>query len=82
MACLVLRTDLKTTYRGVIELLAVASELREAVGLKKLPHDSTLKKFAQREGVQEAMDGMLATLAQAEAEPVSYVEAAMDATGL
>jgi hypothetical protein len=32
MACLILRTYLKTTYRGVIELLAVSGELREAIG--------------------------------------------------
>jgi len=82
MACLILRTYLKTTYRGVIEILAVSSELREVIGLTKLPNYSTLKKFADREGVLEAMDGMLATLAQAAAEPDAYLEAAMDATGL
>lgn len=82
MACLILRTYMKTTYRGVVELLAVAAELREAIGLGKLPHYSTLKKFAERDGVREAMDGMLATLAHAAAEPERYVEAAMDATGL
>ncbi len=48
MACLVLRTYWKTTYRGVIEQLAVSAEVREAIGLKKLPNYSTLKKFADR----------------------------------
>jgi hypothetical protein len=84
MACLILRTYLKTTYRGVIEFLAVSAELREAIGLKKLPNYSTLKKFADRPGVMDAMHGMLATLAEAvaSANPEVYLDAAMDATGL
>ena len=84
MACLILRTYLKTTYRGVIEFLAVSSELREAIGLDKLPNYSTLKKFADKPGVMDAMHGMLATLAEAVASnnPDQYLDAAMDATGL
>ena len=84
MACLILRTYLKTTYRGVIEFLAVSAELREAIGLDKLPNYSTLKKFADKPGVIDAMHGMLATLAEAVASnsPDEYLEVAMDATGL
>jgi hypothetical protein len=84
MACLILRTYLKTTYRGVIEFLAVSSDLREAIGLDKLPNYSTLKKFADKPGVMDAMHGMLATLAEAVASnnPDGYLDAAMDATGL
>ena len=85
MACLILKTCMKTTYRGVIEYLAVAGELREAIGLiEKLPNYSTLSKFADRPGVTEAMHGMLSTLADAVAasDPGGYLEAAMDATGL
>jgi hypothetical protein len=84
MACLVLRTYWKTTYRGVIEQLAVSSEVREALGLTKLPHYSTLAKFADREGVMEVMHAMLATLAEmVDADDESLCkEAAMDATGL
>ncbi|MEM9347926.1 MAG: hypothetical protein AAGB26_15060 [Planctomycetota bacterium] len=51
MACLILRTCLKTTCRGVIEFLAVSCELRETMGLDKLPNYSTLKKFADKPGV-------------------------------
>lgn len=46
MACLVLRAYLKTTYRGIIDLLGVSEELRSRLGLKKLPHHSTLKYFS------------------------------------
>jgi hypothetical protein len=45
MAYLVLCTYWKSTYRGVIEQLAVSAEVREAIGLSKLPNYSTLKKF-------------------------------------
>ena len=49
MACLILRAYLKTTYRGVLELLAVSPNLREALGMAdKLPHCTTLQKFSAR----------------------------------
>jgi len=84
MTCLILRTYWKTTYRGVIEQLAVSSEVRKAIGLKKLPHYSTLAKFAARPKVLEVMGAMLATLAKSvEAADTSVCkDAAMDATGL
>jgi len=85
MTCLILRTYFKTTYRGVIEQLAVSSELREAIGLtKKLPNYSTLKKFADRPGVLAVMHAMLSTLAEAVdgADESTCKDAAMDATGL
>jgi Transposase domain (DUF772) len=52
MACLILRVYLKTTYRGVLELLAVSPNLREALGMEdKLPHYTTLQKFSARSQV-------------------------------
>ena len=87
MACLILRTYWKTTYRGVIEQLAVSAEVREALGLAKLPHYSTLKKFADRPGVLEVMHAMLGSLARLADEAGApdagaRRDAAMDATGL
>ena len=41
-ALLVLRQFLKTDYRGLVTLLAEWGELRRALGLKKVPHYSTL----------------------------------------
>ena len=38
MSCLVLRANLKTTYRGVLELLSGHARLRAALGLPK-KHD-------------------------------------------
>ena len=39
---LVLRQFLKTDYRGIIQMLADFSDLRKTLGLKKIPHYSTL----------------------------------------
>lgn len=84
MACLILRAYLKTTYRGVLELLAISPSLRQRLGLQdKLPHYSTLAKFSERSKVLEIADAMIQSIARAygklEPEPEA---AAMDATGL
>src|SRR5277367_27920 len=84
MACLILRAYTKTTYRGVLEVLAVSPSLRQELGLQdKLPHYSTLAKFSGRSEVLEIADAMIRTMGQAAfrqtAEPTA---AAMDATGL
>src|SRR6476646_8894267 len=52
MACLILRAYLKTTYRGVLEILEMSPRLREQLGLhEKLPHFTTLQKFSGRSEV-------------------------------
>jgi hypothetical protein len=45
-AILVLRQFFKTDYRGIIQLLVDLPDLRRILGLKKVPHYSTLK-YAQ-----------------------------------
>lgn len=45
---LVLRQFLKTDYRGVIEHLAVCEEVRQSIGLSKLPHFTTIQKAEHR----------------------------------
>lgn len=47
-ALLVLKTFLKTDYRGLVQMLVDFRELREDLGLNKLPHFSTLCKAEQR----------------------------------
>ncbi len=84
MSCLILRAYLKTTYRGVLELLAVSPSLRRCLGLnEKLPHFTTLQKFSARSKVLEIADAMIQSIARSvgprEPEPSA---AAMDATGL
>jgi hypothetical protein len=47
-ALAVLKTFLKTDYRGLVQILVDFSELREDLGLDKVPHYSTLCKAAKR----------------------------------
>ncbi len=47
-ALLALKTFCKTDYRGVVQLLQDFAELRQDLGLDKVPHYSTLCKAAGR----------------------------------
>src|SRR5256885_1014732 len=47
-ACLVLKEFEKKDYRGVAQLLAEWSELRHALGLRFVPHFTTLQKASVR----------------------------------
>jgi hypothetical protein len=47
-ALLVLREFFKTDYRGLVELLDDWSDLRQTLGLAKVPHYATLAKAFQR----------------------------------
>ncbi len=84
MACLILRAYTKTTYRGLLELLAVSPSLRGELGLQdKLPHYSTLAKFSARSQVLEIADAMIRTIGRAAfRQTKGPTAAAMDATGL
>ena len=42
------RVFLKLDYRGFVALLSEFSELREALGLEKVPHYTTIQKAEQR----------------------------------
>ena len=47
-ACLVLKTFLKTDYRGLVAHLADHSDIRDALGLKAVPHFTTPQKASRR----------------------------------
>lgn len=47
-ACLVLKTFLKTDYRGVAVHLVEHSDLRDLIGLVAVPHFTTLQKASRR----------------------------------
>jgi hypothetical protein len=55
-ALLVLRQFLRTDYRGLVTLVAEWQELRKALGLRKVPHYSTLA-YAARRLLSEAEKG-------------------------
>lgn len=84
MTCLILRVYLKTTYRGVLDLLAASPPLREKLGLsEKLPHFTTLQKFSARSQVLAIAQKLVSEMGQqAVARAPEQPELAMDATGL
>lgn len=84
MSCLILRAYLKTTYRGVLEVLAGNGRLRACLGLEeKLPHYTTLQKFSARSQVLAIAQAMIAQLGRAVLrQPGGAQAAAMDSTGL
>ena len=47
-ACLVLKEFEKKDYRGIWQLLIDCSDLREVIGLKTVPHFTTLQKASRR----------------------------------
>jgi len=80
MSCLILRAYLRTTYRGVMDVLAASTSLRQRLGLaEKLPHYTTLQKFSARSQVLAIVQQLLASIGQ---QAPKENAAAMDATGL
>jgi transposase len=84
MSCLILRAYLKTTYRGVLEILAGHARLRACLGMEeKLPHYTTLQKFSARSQVIAIAQGIIARIGQAALRQYGDQQAAsMDSTGL
>jgi hypothetical protein len=85
MSCLVLKAFMKTTYRGVLEVIAESDGLRQALGFgDKLPHFTTLQKFNERSQVPQIAQAMVASLGEmgAGATGKRRQAAAMDSTGL
>lgn len=84
MSCLVLRAYLKTTYRGVLDVLAGNGPLRACLGLQeKLPHFTTLQKFSARSQVLAIAQAIIARIGAAALQQRGPEQAAaMDSTGL
>jgi Transposase DDE domain len=83
MSCLILRAYLKTTYRGVLDMLAASQSLRAILGLAdKLPHYTTLQKFSARSQVLAIVQQMLRRIGSQSAVQSAQSSVAMDATGL
>ena len=84
MTCLILRAYLKTTYRGVIEFLDASEALKKCLGLKELPHYSTLKYCADRSDTLAIVDAILADVVGQVTAQSGEVdeEVAIDSTGV
>ena len=82
-ACLVLKSFLKTDYRGVVEHLRDCPALGETIGLTKIPHFTTLQKAARRLLKRKAVDQLIgSTLKLAMGQKKTVKLAAIDSTGL
>jgi transposase len=83
MSCLILRAYLKTTYRGVLEVLAISPTLRQHLCLgEKLPHFTTLQKFSARSQVVAIVQAVIARMGSLVIPQSPEPKAAMDSTGL
>jgi hypothetical protein len=80
MTGLVLKAYLKTTYRGLIDILAASEQLQDRLGLTRLPNYSTFKRFADRSATPEVLDALLGEILQEVG--ASQADVAMDSTGL
>jgi len=83
MACLILRAYLKTTYRGVLEMLSVSPNLREALGMPDKLRTTPRSKFSARSAVLAIADAMIRTIGRAAGAPkYAKTSARDDATGM
>jgi hypothetical protein len=83
MACLILKTYLKQTYRGVVDILQNSDTLREALGLKTVPRFTTLQEFQKRMVTPEILDAILGEVLKGAIEQGAATgEVAVDSTGI
>ena len=82
-ACLTLKAFFKTDYRGIAAILADMPDLRQAIGLKGVPHFTTLQKAARRLLVSIPANRLLdATVARTGRPSGPVPLAAVDSSGL
>jgi hypothetical protein len=83
LSCLILKTYLKLTYRGVVELLETADGLRGVIGLTRVPAHTTLKEFAKRVLSPAMLDQAVAQLLERMIQRGLVIrEVAADSTGI
>ena len=82
LTCLVLRAYTRNHYRGVYELLTISPPLREAIGLQKVPHWTTLQKFMAKPEVPLIIDTMIGAILQETGQAEIPSEIAVDSSGM
>jgi len=82
LACLVLKAYLKTTYRGVVDILAASDKIAKALELKEIPDHSTLNYFADRIDLDVFLPLVFADLAGRVADEDGNETVAVDSTGM
>jgi Transposase DDE domain len=82
-ACLVLKSFLKTDYRGIVAHLTDCPSLVQTLGLKEVPHYTTLQKAARRLLASIPARRLLdATVREHAGRKRRIARAAIDSTGL
>ncbi len=81
-ACLVIRAYTKSTYRQTTDLLMVSPDLREALGLKKVPHYTTLQKQADAQGMLAVLEAIVGRVIADVGAAERAEELAIDSTGV
>ena len=79
-ACLVLKAFFKIDFRGICKYLTDMPDLRRAIGLKSVPHFTTLHKASQRLLSAQRMSMLLSSTLFSLKRSIPI--AALDATGL
>jgi len=83
LACLVLKTFFRTDYRGIVAILDDAPSLCQAIGLRRVPHFTTLQKASARLLRSAVARRLLYGAVAADPTHDGRVElAAIDSTGL
>ena len=82
LTCLVLRAVARTDYRGVCEILLLSPALREAIGLEKVPHWTTLQKFMARPEIPLIIDRMIGAVLKETGQADKPTDIAIDSSGL
>lgn len=81
-ACLVLKTFMKTDYRGVVAFLRDCPGLCRAIGLSKVPHYTTLQKASKRLLCLNIANQLLESTVKNIHKQKKIELAAIDSTGL
>ena len=81
-ACLVLKTFMKTDYRGIVALLADCTNLSNAINLKTIPHFTTLQKAAAKLLLLSTANELLNSTVEICNKRSTIPLAAIDSTGL
>ncbi len=82
-ACLTLKVFFKTDYRGIVALLRDLSDLRQTLGLRCVPHFTTLHKASKRLlGRRRVRRLLRGTLRRFQGRRTRVRRAAFDSTGL
>lgn len=81
LACVLLRAAFGLTYRGLGDRLAASPAIRDALGLPRTPHFTTIEGCANAPGMDAVIQDILTELVRVAATPDDD-EVAMDSTGL